>query len=149
MNELVCSTYKLIQIHIPKTGGSSIQRFIYGLPRIKAPHRKSLQILENISRYKDYFTFAVVRNPLDRIISTYFYYTTRGGNRTGKDKKIGREFRKRGLKAVIMDLENLHRYIPFYEEQLSRVFLPQHYYTHKNNRFVLNKIFYYERLFEC
>lgn len=64
---------KLIFIHIPKTGGSSIERlaFVGG---------KGHDTLAEIKRrtppeiYQTYFKFGIVRNPWARLVSAYCYF---------------------------------------------------------------------------
>jgi hypothetical protein len=82
--------YKCIFIHIPKTGGGTIRdilggildiiplfkRLYYIFYCIEYDHMTYTQMLEydNISNdIKDYFSFAIVRNPWDRLLSEYMY----------------------------------------------------------------------------
>jgi sulfotransferase famil protein len=69
---MISHQYGCIFIHIPKTGGKSVQRFF----------ATNWQNHEDISCYaqdleprifKSYYKFAVVRNPWDRIVSDYNY----------------------------------------------------------------------------
>lgn len=68
--------YKLIFIHISRTGGTSIENAICGNDWWNIdPHTKHLTASEAKSIYKDYwdsyFKFSFVRNPWDRLISCY------------------------------------------------------------------------------
>ena len=66
----------LIFIHIPKTGGTSIRHWL--VDNCSAISHKSTKHL-NLSEVETFFnrkfeySFAVVRNPWDRALSTYFY----------------------------------------------------------------------------
>jgi Sulfotransferase family len=65
-------------LHIHKTGGTSIKDFLIGKNLKKASHARSSDIIEEIGydAYKKFKTFAVVRNPYDRVISAYYYMST-------------------------------------------------------------------------
>lgn len=80
--------YKIIFIHIPKTGGSSIDKTfgMYGnnntidkniLFGNDIQHYTIMDLLNNrlisTEEYKEYFKFAFVRNPWDKMVSEYFY----------------------------------------------------------------------------
>ena len=63
-------------IHIPKTGGESISEWMQGAVGHKwKPGEKHCTFDEMKGRYHDLgFTWAVVRNPWDRVVSGYHYY---------------------------------------------------------------------------
>ncbi len=103
---------KLIFIHIPKTAGTSLQELLFN-KKIFNAHRKSLKIIKKIGRYNDYYKFAIVRNPFDRLVSIYHYYIL-GGNGSYKDWKIGKTLSKMGFKKFILNLNNLK--CPYYYE---------------------------------
>tara|TARA_R100001086_G_scaffold203828_1_gene119802 strand:+ start:171 stop:785 length:615 start_codon:yes stop_codon:yes gene_type:complete len=70
---------KFIFIHVPKTAGSSIHIFFKDVfnvadrsdPLPDIHHQSVGSILDKDPIYKDYFKFAVVRNPYDRFLSGY------------------------------------------------------------------------------
>lgn len=64
---------KLLFIHIPKNGGNSVERAI-GLERM-AELAKHSQItdVEPIIKIDQYYKFAVIRNPWDRVVSMYYF----------------------------------------------------------------------------
>lgn len=84
--KVVLPDYKCIFIHIPKTGGSSIDHVLNKLPKkdtIKLsipldmhPHVKALTVKCAIGNelWDEYFSFAFVRNPWDLMISCYNWW---------------------------------------------------------------------------
>lgn len=62
---------KCIFIHTPKTAGTSISKAVYG----NDPWHYSVSELEKINKkkFKRYFKFSFVRNPWERMFSTYNY----------------------------------------------------------------------------
>lgn len=63
-------TDKVIFVHIPKTGGTSIRMSLKGMHLLKQ-HRTMDEVPEWCD-IDDYFKFTFVRNPWDRILSLYF-----------------------------------------------------------------------------
>ncbi len=69
---------KSIYVHIPKTGGVSINRAFFS--SLGGGHKK-LKDYKNIfsnSQYETYFKFTIVRNPLDRFLSAANYVFSGG-----------------------------------------------------------------------
>lgn len=106
-------------IHIPKTGGVSI---CDALGIRVAGHQV------NLNNDKNIFTFAFVRNPYDRMVSSFFYLKAGGRNNYDKmdaKKYIGNksfsEFITNGLEIAIK--KQTH-------------FLPQHYYIPNGADFI-------------
>lgn len=60
-----------IFIHIPKTGGTSVARALYGHG---ARHRmlRTMELADR-QRFNAYFKFAFVRDPYDRLVSAFYY----------------------------------------------------------------------------
>ncbi len=62
---------KILFIHIPKTGGTSIATALFGKPK---GHPYLYEYYYANKKYtKEFFKVCVVRNPFDRLVSTYFY----------------------------------------------------------------------------
>ena len=72
---------KLLFIHIPKNGGNSVERAI-GMERM-AELAKHSQItdVEPIIKIDQYYKFAVIRNPWDRVVSMYYFLNKHGATR--------------------------------------------------------------------
>jgi len=79
---------KFIFIHIPKTGGSSIEEFLLKNESVKTPLSRANKIKFNtgtlltqhkkitkfkLSQQKKFFCFCFVRNPWDKVASDYFW----------------------------------------------------------------------------
>jgi len=71
-----------IFIHIPKTAGSSIVETLFGEPSRHVPYFEYEHA--NPGKFQRYFKFAFVRNPWDRLVSTYSFL--RGGGMNDLDR---------------------------------------------------------------
>ena len=69
---MISHQYKCIFIHIPKTGGTSIEN-VLSQDKSKGSDHRLLHEYSNCSDFDSYFKFAVVRNTYDRIWSIYRY----------------------------------------------------------------------------
>ena len=71
---------KIIFIHVPKTAGVSIIRSLFGDVTLES-HR-NFQFYQKIFRkdFENYFTFSFVRNPWDRLYSSYMFLKKGGLN---------------------------------------------------------------------
>jgi hypothetical protein len=64
--------HRCIFIHIPKTAGASIALSLFNEPP-RHVHYRDFEIA-NPDKFRRYFKFAFVRNPWDRLVSSYFYF---------------------------------------------------------------------------
>jgi hypothetical protein len=87
---IISKTHKFLFVHIQRTGGTSISRHLLdaqvNADQFLAPHAPVLDAKKLLSAdYHDYFTFAFVRNPWDRLVSWYHMIKTYGpGNTTNQ-----------------------------------------------------------------
>ncbi|WP_019038852.1 sulfotransferase family 2 domain-containing protein [Psychroflexus tropicus] len=77
--------YKCIFIHIPKNAGISVSYTLFG--NTGGSHRKLIdyQRIFGKKTVSKYYKFSFVRNPWDRLVSTYFFLIN--GGLTNRDKK--------------------------------------------------------------
>jgi hypothetical protein len=72
---LVSHSYKLVFVHIQKTGGDTVSKLLSdSVPdtfRFKAKHGFAADAAKDLECWNAYFKFAFVRNPWDRLVSWY------------------------------------------------------------------------------
>ena len=68
---IVNDSGKFIFVHVYKNAGSSMERALGGGPWAHGPKKHTM--LEDVPNWKDYFSFAFVRNPWDRMLASYAY----------------------------------------------------------------------------
>jgi chondroitin 4-sulfotransferase 11 len=116
---MISHDHKCIFTHVPKTAGKSIRR-LFGLPEFEHQYVADGRNIEYgfghwpLSRFvdegyfADYFKFAFVRNPFDRIVSAYFYLASGGCNED--DEKYCEQYLKPyegNFAAFVEDLPTL------------------------------------------
>ncbi len=70
--------HKCIFVHIPKTGGTSVTRSLFGRPTGGHAAIWKYQLIFDQDEFETYFKFAFVRNPWDRVLSAYEDIRRRG-----------------------------------------------------------------------
>lgn len=105
---MISKKYKLIFIHIPKTGGSSVEKSMSNIfdekinirnggthienDRIKKPIKNSFNSLKHATatelfnhygstKFNNYHKFTIIRNPWDRLLSLYKWNTNKKYNK--------------------------------------------------------------------
>jgi chondroitin 4-sulfotransferase 11 len=72
---LVSHSHKLVFIHIQKTGGQTVSKVlkenIPDISRFRRKHEFAVDAMEELEGWNEYFKFAFVRNPWDRLVSWY------------------------------------------------------------------------------
>lgn len=134
---------KLIFIHIPRTGGTSILKLMAGKEK-ERDHSPWFQYKNSCPwAFKHYFKFAIVRNPWDRFVSVY-KYLKKGGN---------------GDKYDLFIRDYLNKYEDFTDFVLNGfpdlyfrnilLFMPQTYYIcDLKNQIMVDEIIKFENLNE-
>jgi hypothetical protein len=113
------NTHRAIFVHIPKTAGSSVAQALSGGSG-HVPYFEYERV--NPRKFKQFFKFAFVRNPWDRLVSTYFFLKNGGVNEM--DRRFAAE-----------NLSGYDTFAAFVEGWLSAEnvwswvhFKPQHYF---------------------
>ena len=70
--------HRCIFIHIPKTAGTSVAEALFNLPSRHIPYTEYLRASPR--KFRSYFKFAFVRNPWDRLVSTWSFLRKGGMN---------------------------------------------------------------------
>ena len=113
------NAHRAIFIHIPKTGGSSVARALFGDSR-HVPYFEYERI--NPRKFRRFFKFSFVRNPWDRLVSTYFFLKNGGVN----------ELDRRFAAEKLAGYDNFSAFVEgWLSEQNIRSwvhFMPQHYF---------------------
>lgn len=70
---MIIDSLQLIFIHVPRTGGTTIES-LFGQPMCDTSPADAIIQKIGVNKYKSYFKFAVVRNPFDRLVSSYWFH---------------------------------------------------------------------------
>lgn len=128
--------YQLIFIHVPKNAGTSI---IESLGMEEHGHHQ----IEHYNQYKHYTSFAVVRNPWDRVVSNYEYakmsesYWHSLQSEPHPDLKLLNNLNFKQTVDILYNTPNKLKHDGWKLQTL---------YTHYNDKPVIDKIFYYEEM---
>jgi hypothetical protein len=108
---VIVKDYNSVFVHVPKTGGSSIQKWLLDNTNscvAKSSKHHTLNTLEE--KYGKFnFSFAVVRNPWDWCVSWYYFTRDRALRRISKPKNKGK-FSLEYNQQVLEDFEKGFEY---------------------------------------
>jgi len=81
--------HKIIYIHINRCAGTSIERFF----NCKGDHKTVSNYIHKMKmkKFKEYYSFAFVRNPWDKMLSMY-QHNVEGSPNTNRGKSVRMEF---------------------------------------------------------
>lgn len=142
---------KILFIHIPKTGGTTIEQHMNAINNPKKGYKrdknnKAMQHLTmteynklfNDYRFDNYHKFTIIRNPYDRMVSEYYWTDLPIGY---KDKRSFDYF----LMAVSDIVINKNYNYTFLHDH----FIPQkEFVADENNNIIVDKIFKFEEFNE-
>jgi hypothetical protein len=89
---MISHEHKAIIVHIPKTGGTSIENAL----KMSKSHGRHLMGVVGRTKYKvwnEYYKFSFVRNPWDRMVSIFHYY------------KLGKEPENKPIRDILKDVD--------------------------------------------
>jgi len=145
---VVCHQRKIIFIHIPKTGGSSIETMLSDNGRYELHyhcvrngrsqhHLTAFELKYALGpMYQNYFKFAFIRDPYDKMISEYYWCKTpRTGYRSGQSFD---DFLK-----YVEDVVNNQKYFKYIDNDH---FIPQYYYLFHNKKLLVGNIYKFEEI---
>ena len=100
----ICTEKKLIYIHIPKTGGTSVEKVLFD--REDSSEHVPIQYYKEFypQYYDDFYIITFVRHPYTRMISVYNYYRSGGNKKGALDQKLAEAFKKINSLDVFVDL---------------------------------------------
>ena len=137
---MISIKYRCLFVHVPKTGGTSLKRYLVGYDLTKCwqpsffeahllyTHRSVAQLRRELNKLQiesaNFFQFAFVRNPWDRLLSAFFYLSADGGGGVEALPFVAaiKYFRGDFQRFVCEGLFELTPKIP--------VLFPQHVWTH-------------------
>jgi hypothetical protein len=130
-----------IFVHIPKSAGVSINNALYGRP---LGHFTASQIKKSIrTTYDKSYTFSVMRDPIERVLSAYKFAKNGSSSKTHKfiDSKLFREFNS--IDEFVID------YLQYKDvTKLDGIFKPQYEYILDNGKLAVNKVYSIKQLAE-
>lgn len=129
-----------IFVHIPKTAGISITNALF--QNMGGSHRSLRNYLNyfNNNDFNNYYKFCFVRNPWDRLVSSYFFL--KGGGMNEGDNKWA--------KKHLRDCDNFEDFVLNYlhkKDILNYIhFKPQYQFIVINNKIFVDKVYRFENI---
>ena len=126
-------------IHIPKAAGSSISLSLYGIQVGHIPAKK--YYLSNRKEFADIKSFSIVRDPINRFTSAYYFLCSGGmtlGDKVNYDKYLSQYVDiNQYIDSLTLDFVNSGKILHL---------LPQHYFLYYKNTCIVNYVYNLETL---
>jgi len=143
---IISHSSKLIFVHIQRTGGSTVinllkKRLGENVEIISQHGNAKSEEVQLINLHKDYFTFAFVRNPWDRILSWYLLVIK------NNQESLEEEERKKYENFLELDLASPPENLDFHYNQLDyisnheEVLLTDHIFRFENYKNEIDELF--------
>lgn len=107
---------RCIFVHVPKAGGISVNQQLFGNMGGSHMTIKDYSLLYNVKEFRSYYKFSVVRNPIDRLASAYFFLQRGGINESDKmfyDQNLSQYPTFESFVEGWVSTDNVNRYIHF------------------------------------
>lgn len=131
---------KCIFVHIPKAGGVSINKALFG--NLGGGHVPIYKYYLSFSpkEFEGYYKFSFVRNPWDRLVSAYFFLKSGGFNDSDKHFFVENLSKYKTFNDFVigwLNEENIYSWIHF---------VPQYEFIMLNSKVLVDKIFKVEKM---
>ncbi|NRA92331.1 MAG: sulfotransferase family 2 domain-containing protein [Psychroserpens sp.] len=131
---------KCIFVHIPKAAGISINKALFG--NYGGSHNKlrDYQLVFNKKEFFSYYKFTIVRNPWDRLVSTYFFLKEGGFHETDKAWYEANLSQYESFEHFVLNwlnADNIYKWIHF---------IPQHEFITVNDKVLVDDIYKLESI---
>lgn len=132
--------HECIFVHIPKTGGVSLSASLFG--NLGGGHRPIYEYYKIYSpkEFRDYFKFAIVRNPWDRLVSGYHFLKEGGLNDKDQQWFSSNLKQYKDFEDFVLNWlseQNKFAYIHF---------IPQHHYLCLREKVLVDKVYKIENM---
>lgn len=113
---MISHSHNFIFVHIPKCGGTAIESVLKKYASnvtgyrvsVDAKYLRNKELFNSLENYKNYYKFSFMRNPFDRILSTYVHFHSKG-----KVKTDFKTFILNVSKFLDQDFESLYKQVPY------------------------------------
>jgi hypothetical protein len=133
---------KCIFVHIPKAAGVSVNKALFG--NLGGSHHKlkDYQLIFNKKEFNAYYKFTFVRNPWDRLVSTYFFLKNGGFHENDKvwfDENLSQFNNFEEFVLNWLNEDNIYKWIHF---------IPQYEFITVNGKVLIDDIYKLEHIEE-
>lgn len=131
---------KCIFVHIPKAAGISVNKALFGTYGGSHLKLKDYQLIFSKREFDEYYKFTFVRNPWDRLVSTYFFLKNGGFHEKDKvwfDKNLSQFETFEDFVLNWLDKDNIYKWIHF---------IPQYEFITVNDKVLVDDIFKLEHI---
>jgi len=134
---------KSVFVHIPKTGGKSILNALYGVEAHNAAGHATAQFYLSVfgcKKFDDFYKFAFIRNPWDRLYSGY-NFAQLGGFGFEQDMALKKELHELSFEQFVKN------WLTPQEIDNWTIFRPQsEYILNESGDLMIDKIYYFENI---